>query len=71
MTSFNSGSSLPLVENPLVAGPGTIAGVPPVSDSESLSLLLVLPDRADFPGGQGVSAPSELMEEDGVVRSED
>ena len=44
--------------------------VPPGSDSESLSFPRDFPDRPDFTGEYGPS-PSELMEEDGVVRSED
>ena len=70
MTSFKAGSSFPLLENPLVAGPGTTGFVPPGSDSESLSFPRDFPDRPDLPGEYGPS-PSELMEEDGVVRSED
>lgn len=70
MTSFKAGSSFPLLENPLVTGPGTIGPVPPGSDSESLSFPRDFPDRAVFPGEYGPS-PSELIEDDGVVRSED
>ena len=67
MTSFKAGSSLPLPAKPFFMGPEF---VPPGSDSESLSFPRDFPDRPDFTGEYGPS-PSELMEEDGVVRSED
>lgn len=70
MTSFKAGSSLPLLAKPFVVGPGATGFVPPGSDSESLSFPRDFPDRPDLAGEYGPS-PSELMEEDGVVRSED